>query len=861
MLNTNMSTATLIGGKLADTSRRMMNISAMLLVLSFATAAAEDLDYQIATQPTDTALLQFAELAGLQITFSPAEAKKTTSGGVFGVHSAERALEKILEGTELDYAFMEDDFVIVRVDQAPSSRLMAQNRPTGSTMLAQLQQAAQSSGSQVNPGDDNANNNPGDNGTIEEIITTGKAVQNLDLAAITDTGSRLGLSGFETPASVDIIDAETMRMRGLKSVTEAAESLVGVLSGEAPGEPSSFSMRGFQQNQITVLRDGLRAGPANMTMRPQNTFNLQRVEILKGPASVLYGEGAVAGTVNMVTKKPKLRDDFEGETLFSFGRYSTWEAGVGVEGPVGENSAFRIDASSAASDGWVNRADSRSTNVTAALLWVPRSDLELLFTGDFLDDDLPSYWGTPFVSESFAGSNAMTGVVSSSDGRTIDRRTRFQNYNVEDHVSESDHFWGRFQAIWDINENLTFRNQAYYFTADRQWINAEQYPFNETTQLVDRDRFFVLHDQELFGNRLDLVAHTHLGNRENTFVVGVDFSNLDFERSRGFPDGDSVDVLNPAPGLFGPLDSRLSPTEIDTVAFFLENQLKITDTLSIVSGLRYDDIDLTRDNFGVDGSFIPAQSFTRNFKPFSWRLGTVYEFNPNMVVYAQYSTAQDPPSSANIFLVNANRNFGLSDATQWELGFKAQLDGFTGVGKTEITVSIYDIERDNILTQISQTEVSNIGSQTSSGLEFSFSTDATDKWRIGGNAAYIDSEYGQFFDPDFGIDASGNRPPNVPEWTVNLWTSVSDIGGFPIEVGGGARYVGDRFANTANVNKLLDYTLIDAFAAYVFGQSRLMVRVRNATDEEFAPWADVFYPNQIVLGSPRTYEISLHTKF
>ena len=174
---------------------------------------------------------------------------------------------------------------------------------------------------------------------------------------------------------------------------------------------------------------------------------------------------------------------------------------------------------------------------------------------------------------------------------------------------------------WWNHENVTLRNQSYYFTADRQWINSEQYPFNETTEQIDRDRFFVLHDQELFGNRLDLVAHTHVGEKESTWVVGVDYSNLDFDRSRGFPDGDSVDVLDPTPGTFGPLDRRLSPTKIDTVAFFVENQFKATDAFSIVSGIRFDDIDLVRDNFGVDGTFIPSQSFERNFTPFSWRIG------------------------------------------------------------------------------------------------------------------------------------------------------------------------------------------------------------------------------------------------
>ena len=194
------------------------------------------------------------------------------------------------------------------------------------------------------------------------------------------------------------------------------------------------------------------------------------------------------------------------------------------------------------------------------------------------------------------------------------------------------------------------------------------------------------------------------------------------------------------------------------------------------------------------------------------------------------------------------------------MGLKAQIEGNSG-NTTEITFSVYDIKRDNILTQISQDEVSNIGSQSSKGAELAFSTDASNRWRVGGNAAYIDSNYDLFFDPDFGIDATGNRPPNVPKWVVNVWTSISEVGGLPLELGGGARYVGDRLANSSNTVTLLDYTLIDVFAAYRMGSSRIMLRVRNLFEEKYSPWADVFYPNQIVLGSPRTYEISLYTVF
>ena len=130
---------------------------------------------------------------------------------------------------------------------------------------------------------------------LEEVVVVGEIVGQLNLLESSEAGSRLGLSILETPATIEVLDSSTMQARGYKQVTEAVESLPGVVSGESPAAPSTFSMRGFTRSQITILRDGLWVGPANMVMRPQNTFNLDRIEILRGPNSVLHGQGSRSG--------------------------------------------------------------------------------------------------------------------------------------------------------------------------------------------------------------------------------------------------------------------------------------------------------------------------------------------------------------------------------------------------------------------------------------------------------------------------------------------------------------------------------------------------------------------------------------
>src|SRR5688500_15976940 len=119
-----------------------------------------------------------------------------------------------------------------------------------------------------------------------------------------DSASRLGLKVREVPATVDVVDQQTMRTRGLRTVTEAVQAAVGVTAGDFPAEPAGFSMRGFTNSQINTLYNGIRTGPQNMTSRVMDAGNLERIEILKGPASFMSGEGAAGGAINFVTRRP-----------------------------------------------------------------------------------------------------------------------------------------------------------------------------------------------------------------------------------------------------------------------------------------------------------------------------------------------------------------------------------------------------------------------------------------------------------------------------------------------------------------------------------------------------------------------------
>jgi len=320
---------------------------------------------------------------------------------------------------------------------------------------------------------------------------------------------------------------------------------------------------------------------------------------------------------------------------------------------------------------------------------------------------------------------------------------------------------------------------------------------------------------------------------------------------------DAVDPFQPIPGQYGKRELRgVSPTKMDTLAFFFGNALQISDNFSVVTGLRNEYLSLSRENFNSEG-VVETSGFNRDYDWWSWRIGSVYNFSENFIAYGQYSNAKDPINS-NVFLVNNNQDFDLTDATQWEIGVKAiWLDG-----KAESTLAYYDIERDDIFERFALDSVTNVGGRSSNGIELSTAIKLTEQWRISANAAYTDAEFIRSANMQ---TQAGNTPPNIPEITANIQTSYQNIANLPIEAGASVHFVDDRFGDNPNTVTLNAYTLTHLFAAWKGDNYRVTARVENVFDQDYVPWSDVFYlhqdnpsfiyANQLLLGSPRTFRL------
>jgi iron complex outermembrane receptor protein len=708
----------------------------------------------------------------------------------------------------------------------------------------------------------------------ESVAGPGNAAQTpLNTNAVATSASRLGLTVREIPATVEVIDQQTIRDQGYRTVSEVAQGAVGVTSGDNPAEPSAFSMRGFTNSQINTLYNGIKIGPQNMTSRVMDTANLESVEILKGPASLLSGEGASGGAINYVTRQPTT-GAVRNEAFFSYDSLHSFRSSYGSGGSTNvQGLDYRFDVSRSSLNGFTDDTNTKTLNVSGQLNYRVSDSFKIWGAIEYKQDKSTAYWGTPLVPIAFSGSHATTGIVSGNyvsnyNGTnlgpvTIDDRTYNTNYNVLDNHVKADELWLRGGFEWNITDDLTLKSQMYGYGAKREWFNNEVEAFNADVNLVDRERFFVAHDQKLFGNITDLTWNSNIAGMDNRLVTTFAASNLDFVRpgAANFPH-DLVSLVDPARGTYGLLTTQQQTAKIDNESLSLEDRLKITRNFALIGGLRFEHIGLDRNSTTVTFAERAGFPFSKDWAPVTGRFGYTWEAIPGMTFYSQYATGADV-SASNIFLLGALQPLDLTTSRTYETGVKQLFWD----NRAEWSFSAFDILRKNVYAAAGGMTLNIAGRQQSRGVEIAAAIRPTSAWKFWGNFAYVDARYADYvFD---GGSFSGNTPPNVPRIVANAGASYRFATALPVELGASVRHVGNRFNTDANTVTLDAYTVADA---YVFvdipksvfqsvDQTRLTFRVRNLTDKRYAIWGDPFYPDQILLGTPRTYELSAAFKW
>lgn len=661
------------------------------------------------------------------------------------------------------------------------------------------------------------------------------------LSSIANTGSALGLSVLQTPASLTVISREQLEQRGDSNLNDAITRAGAISAMPHPGNGlSALSSRGFTDGaSVMRLYDGLRQyGGVGITF-PFDTWSIERIEVLRGPASVIHGDGAIGGVVNIVPKKPS-RGAIENEVSVTLGSEDTARLGFGSGGALTPALAYRVDVSGNYSSGWVDRGQNGDATFSAALLWQPRTDLQFTLTHAQGYQKPMRYFGTPLI-----------------DGRQLDA-LRHENYNVADSVIRFRDRWTQLDAAWTPNDTVEWRTRVYQIDSQRDWRNAEAYVYNGRTGLIDRSgNTQITHNQDQTGLTSTLRLLGNAGGLPNSFAVGFDANRAHFKHTNNTYAGSSgpVDPFNPVPGGFSSDAPNLPRyrNSAEQVALFVEDRLELSERWSVLAGLRHDRATIDRNDL-VSGQ----RAFSRTYNSTGWRAGTVFALQPTLTLYAQYSQAADPVSGL-LMISPANGVFDLATGKQVEVGMKQAFDG------GEWTLAAYRIRKTGLLSRdpLQPDRRVQVGAQTSKGIEASLNWNFAPQWSLDANATVLKAGFKDFLEatgtPAVIVSRDGNVPPNVAERLANVWLSWQFQPDW--SVASGVRYVGKRYADNANTLQLPGYATTDlALTWQAAPRTRLTARVFNVFDKAY--YATAYYTStQWLLGADRRVEFSLDHRF
>ena len=361
-----------------------------------------------------------------------------------------------------------------------------------------------------------------------------------DLHTPSSSGSRLGLSALQIPASTSSLSGAQVRGRNNLSVQDAVTRTPGISSIGSPGNGgTALSARGFTGHSATMqLYDGTRqyVGAGTVTF-PVDTWSVERVDVLRGPASVLYGEGATGAVINVVPKKP-FSGAISNQLRIGYGSDDRRQAALDSGGSLSDALSYRLNLNQHASNGWVDDGESQSQALSAALRWDASDALSFTLSHDQGDQDPQRYLGTPLVAGQYR------------------ERLRERNYNVDNAEIRYNDQITRLVSDWRINDALTASNQLYYIKTQRYWRNAESYRWQPGDQVKRSDFYEIKHTQEQVGDRQTFTLEHALFGLESRSVVGVDYNRIHFARQHDFASSftDSVPLAGSGGGQYQSTD-------------------------------------------------------------------------------------------------------------------------------------------------------------------------------------------------------------------------------------------------------------------------------------------------------------------
>ncbi|WP_084454954.1 TonB-dependent siderophore receptor [Comamonas composti] len=763
--------------------------------------------FQLEAQPLAQALNHWARQTRMQLLVQQDLVAGKNAPSVSGKWTPREALERLLAGSGLQGRF-DGNLVTIELRSRASSTTPA---------LPEVEVSAQS----------------------YQEVGNGPVLGYVAKRSLTATKTDTPL--METPMSIHVVSKEQIENLGAQQLTQSLRYTPG-LSADMRGDTSRFDMMAFRGiggvSDTFLYLDGLRMPRGASYLVPQiDAFLLERAEVLKGPASVMYGQAPLGGIVSMVSKRPT-PEAFH-EVGISAGSHNRRQLGWDSGGALNEDASvqYRLTALGRKSDTSVDMTQEERVLIAPSITWKPNADTQLTVMGLYQHDPKGGFYGV------LPSNGSILPNVHGAFPRNFFDGSPDMNEFDRTHSNIGYEFSHRFNAQWSLRQNLRYtRMDLDSSQVGSTGLQADQHTLNRYA-LWSKEKLNALNiDTHLQGN-LQAGAVSH------QVLLGVDLQHDRWQQTQGYGAAPTLDYLEPDYGqaITRPAANTSPDRKQNIAGVYVQDQMK-WGQWGFTLGGRFDRARVKNEN-------ALAKSFTeQTLSKFTWRAGVIRNFDSGFAPYASYATSFDPSVTANPY----GDPFKPSTGKQFELGVKYQPPGKNAL----FTLSAFDLTQQNVLTQDPRSPLPNARVQTgeinSRGIELEARFSPAKGLNIISGFSVIHPEVTRSNGADL-----GKRPITVAKQTASVWGDYKFAEGVMAgwTLGAGVRHVGSAFADPANTQKIPAYTLMDAMLRYdlrhldpaLRGMS-LTLNVSNLTDKTYFTCNGVNFCNY---GQGRTFLASL----
>ncbi|MGY6375724.1 TonB-dependent receptor [Vibrio parahaemolyticus] len=623
------------------------------------------------------------------------------------------------------------------------------------------------------------------------------------------SGTKTDVEWLDVPQAVSVVTKTEMQDRGAVRLVDALDGVAGVNNTLGEGSRDQFMIRGFDSLN-DMYRDGMRDDGTLQSYR--SLANVERVEIVKGPAGALYGRGSAGGIINLVTKRAN------GENF------------THIKGSVGSNSQYvgQVDSSMAFSDkvngrinleyrqadSYVDHVDSNDFFIAPTIRVLPADGHTIDIDVEYAHQELVPYRGVP-----------------SKNGKPVDLPVSTYFGGTNDY-QESDSLRVAVDYEWRLNDQWVWNNRAAFnhIELEQKGTRQGKVTGNEVSQTVNN---FGYDPRTTTTLQSELIWETN----DNQLMLGADFNQIDIDLTL------ASDKTLPPQNIYNPV---VGPTPDPGFKSFRDNTTTTTGVyvqdvytwgdLSVIGNVRYDSMELEQQKAGSGKEKLDDDKV-------SYRAGLVYRINYDTSVYASLARSWQLPY-AGIYINPKLAEFFHTDLK--EVGAKAYLLD----NALMLNAALFQIDQEQPQTNVDGDVIDKIEVRHQ-GIELEARGQITKQWDISVGYSYLDAE----------DKATGKKPNDVSDHLFSLWSTYQLDDNW--RLGGGVKYVGDRYAGNDEAVALGDYTTVDLMAAYTTGRHKIQANAYNILDEKYILGATngTSGLNQIGYGAPAEFMLSYGYQF